>query len=135
MALFKCLQSKNACIPTHLICCKRLMYSRASSSLNENASIFSTIYFISNMFDMKKLVKTIKEHWLIESYHWHLDMVLDEDHSSITNKNVAMNLNILRKLVLLTMRLPEFQYKGVSKADSLKVNLENISCILLRLKK
>ena len=45
-------------------------------------------------------------------------------------KNIAMILNIIRKLVLLTMQLPSFQLKGISKADKLKVNLENIdACI------
>ena len=46
------------------------------------------------------------------------------------NKNVAMILNIIRKLVLLTIELPDFQFEGISKADRLKVNLENIdNCI------
>lgn len=93
----------------------------------------SITYFISNIFNMDTIIKTIKEHWLIESYYWHLDVVLDEDHCSVSNKNVAMNLNILRKLVLLTMQLTSFQVKGVSKSDTLKVNLENIGACIKKL--
>ena len=87
-------------------------------------------YFVSSLKNMNKIIKVINEHWLIESYHWSLDVVLNEDYCSVTNKNIAMILNIIRKLVLLTMQLPSFQLKGISKADKLKVNLENIdACI------
>ena len=90
-------------------------------------------YFVSSLKNMDKIIKVINEHWLIESYHWCLDVVLDEDHCSVTNKNVAMILNIIRKLVLLTMQLPSFQLKGISKTDSLKVNLENIDACIQKL--
>ena len=59
--------------------------------------------------------------------------MLKEDHCSVTNKNIAMILNIIRKLVLLTMQLPSFQLKGISKADKLKVNLENIDACIQKL--
>ena len=90
-------------------------------------------FFVSNMIDMNKIVQTINEHWLIESYHWCLDMVLNEDNCSVTNKNVAMVLNIIRKLVLLIIQLPDFQFKGISKADRLKVNFENIDVCIQKL--
>lgn len=92
-----------------------------------------TIYFISSLFDFDTIIKTINEHWLIESYHWHLDMVLDEDHCSVSNKNVAMILNIIRKLVLLIIEFPMFKYKCVSKKDRLKINLENIDICINKL--
>ena len=81
----------------------------------------------------KQLKDTINEHWLVESYHWCLDMVLNEDNCSVTNKNVAMVLNIIRKLVLLIIQLPNFQFKGVAKANRLKVNLENIDVCIQKL--
>ena len=59
--------------------------------------------------------------------------MLKEDHCSVTNKNIAMILNSIRKLVLLTMQLSSFQLKGISKADRLKVNLENIDACIQKL--
>ena len=90
-------------------------------------------YFVSSLRNMNKIIKVINEHWLIESYHWSLDVVLNEDYCSVTNKNIAMILNIIRKLVLLTMQLSAFQLKGISKADRLKVNLENIDACIQKL--
>lgn len=90
-------------------------------------------YFVSSKKNMDKIIKVINEHWLIESYHWSLDVVLKEDHCSVTNKNIAMILNSIRKLVLLTMQLSSFQLKGISKADRLKVNLENIDACIQKL--
>ena len=90
-------------------------------------------YFVSSLRNMNKIIKVINEHLLIESYHWSLDVVLNEDYCSVTNKNIAMILNIIRKLVLLTMQLSAFQLKGISKADRLKVNLENIDACIQKL--
>jgi hypothetical protein len=44
-------------------------------------------------------------HWMVESYHWSLDVTFREDANHTLNKHVAYNLNILRKLALNLLKL------------------------------
>ena len=43
--------------------------------------------------------------------HWHLDYTPKEDASTIINKKVAFNMNIIRKSVLSMLKNVEFKKK------------------------
>lgn len=46
------------------------------------------------------MLKSIRSHWGIESMHWVLDVVFNEDASSIRQGNAAANMVIIRGFVL-----------------------------------
>ena len=53
-------------------------------------------YFVSSLLlGVKGIVRVICGHWLVESAHWHLDVMFGEDANRILEKTVAFNLNIL----------------------------------------
>ncbi|MCL2023980.1 MAG: ISAs1 family transposase, partial [Oscillospiraceae bacterium] len=43
--------------------------------------------------------------WMVESYHWHLDVTFREDSNHTLEKQAAFNLNIIRKLALNILRI------------------------------
>ena len=72
-------------------------------------------YFISSLpVDVKEIARAIRKHWMVESYHWHLDVTFREDADRTLNKHVAYNLNILRKLALNLLKLLDVGRNNVS---------------------
>lgn len=54
-------------------------------------------YFITSVDDVTKAAVALRSHWGIENnLHWVLDVVFDEDFSTVRKDNSAQNLNILR---------------------------------------
>ena len=76
-----------------------------------------TRYFISSLpVDVKEIARAIRGHWMVESYHWHLDVTFREDSDHTLNKHVAYNLNIMRKLALNLLKLIDVERNRVSLA-------------------
>ena len=74
-----------------------------------------TRYFISSLpVDIKESARAIRGHWMVESYHWHLDVTFREDENRTLDKVAAFNLNIMKKLALNTLRLIDVGIKNIS---------------------
>ena len=65
---------------------------------------------------IEEIARAVRGHWMVESYHWHLDVTFWEDGNHTIEKQAAYNLNIMRKLSLNILKLIEVG----SKAFSLK---------------
>jgi len=63
-------------------------------------------YFISSLpVEVKEIARAIRGHWMVESYHWHLDVTFREDDNHTIEKQAAYNLNILRKLAINVLKI------------------------------
>jgi len=72
-------------------------------------------YFISSLpIDIREAARAIRGHWMVESYHWHLDVTFREDENRTLDKVAAFNLNIMKKLALNTLRFIDVGVKGIS---------------------
>jgi predicted transposase YbfD/YdcC len=72
-------------------------------------------YFISSLpLDAKEVARAIRKHWMVESYHWHLDVTFKEDANHTKDKHIAYNLNIMRKLALNILKLLDVGKKRIS---------------------
>jgi predicted transposase YbfD/YdcC len=97
-------------------------------------STVETRYFISSLpLGVSEIARAIRKHWMVESYHWHLDVTFREDSNRTAEKQAAFNLNIIRKLALNVLRVFEAGKKTLSlrsKRFSIGTNpekhLENI---------
>ena len=58
-------------------------------------------YISSKKVSAEKLLNIAREHWKIESLHWLLDVVFNEDESKYASENAHITLNAMRKLALL----------------------------------
>jgi predicted transposase YbfD/YdcC len=65
-------------------------------------------FFISSLpLGVKEVARAIRGHWMVESYHWHLDVTFREDDNHTLEKQAAFNLNIMRKLALNVLKIFE----------------------------
>jgi len=68
-----------------------------------------TRYFISSLpLKVDTIAWAIRKHWMVESYHWHLDVTFREDANRTLEQAAAYNQNIFRKMALNTLKLIEF---------------------------
>jgi len=74
-----------------------------------------TRYFISSLsLDVKEIARAIRGHWMVESYHWHLDVTFREDGNHTLEKEAAYNLNIISKMAINVLKLLDLGIKNLS---------------------
>jgi predicted transposase YbfD/YdcC len=94
---------------------KTVIMTRNTIRTKEGTTKTETRYFISSLpMDVKEAARAIRGHWMVESYHWHLDVTFREDENRTLDKVAAFNLNIMKKLAINTLRLVDVGVKGVS---------------------
>lgn len=72
-------------------------------------------YFISSLLTgIEEAAHAVRGHWMVESYHWHLDVTFREDGNHTAEKQEAYNLNIMRKLSVNILKLIEVGSKYLS---------------------
>jgi predicted transposase YbfD/YdcC len=72
-------------------------------------------YFISSLpLGIDDIARAIRGHWMVESYHWHLDVTFREDANRTIDKDSAFNLNIIKKIALNVLKFNDLGFKGVS---------------------
>jgi len=59
---------------------------------------------------------------MVESYHWHLDVMFQDDANGMVNKATAYNLNIVKKMAMNMLRLVD--------VSIVKISLKNKRLIL-----
>lgn len=70
-------------------------------------------YFISSLeTDIETISRAVREHWSIESMHWHLDVTFREDANKTIDKTAAQNQNIIRKWSLSILKMAELPLKN-----------------------
>ena len=96
---------------------------KTKENLNTGEIVEERRYYINSIYDIDLFSKTVRKEWAIENnLHWHLDYTLKEDYSTIINKKVAFNLNIIRKSVLSMLKIID-----VGKKYSLKNKVHYIN--------
>jgi predicted transposase YbfD/YdcC len=74
-----------------------------------------TRYFISSLpLNVNEIARAIRGHWMVESYHWHLDVTFREDNNHTLEKQAAFNLNIMRKLAMNVLKIFDIGKKTMS---------------------
>ncbi|MEG0509605.1 MAG: ISAs1 family transposase [Eubacterium sp.] len=78
-------------------------------------------YYISSLdSDPEKLLGASRSHWKIESMHWMLDVIWNEDTSGILSENGNKTINSFRKLALLAHKR---YISSLKKKTSVKSNV------------
>lgn len=97
---------------------------------NTGEIVIEKRYYIMSIFDAELFSRTVRKEWMIENnLHWHLDYTLKEDSSTIIDKRVAFNLNIIRKSVLSILKNVEFKKKYSLKNKITYIN-DNFASVL-----
>ena len=86
-----------------------------------------TRFFITSLTDAGKACEALRSHWGVENgLHWELDVVFGEDLSQLRKDNSAANMNIIRKLVINTLRQTDFS--EFTKAKNLSISGKQMLC-------
>ena len=74
--------------------------------IKDGVATAQTRYFISSLpLHVEEAARAIRGHWMVESYHWHLDVTFREDANHTLDRAAAYNLNIVKKMAINTLRL------------------------------
>jgi predicted transposase YbfD/YdcC len=93
---------------------KSIAMTRNTITKNDKTTT-ETRYFISSLpVDAKEIARAIRGHWMVESFHWHLDVTFKEDDNRTIEKQAAYNLNILSKFALSVLKIVETGRKNIS---------------------
>lgn len=100
------------------------------TDINTGEIVIEKRYYIMSIFDVELFARTVRKEWMIENnLHWHLDYTLKEDSSTIIDKKVAFNLNIIRKAVLTMLKNVEFKKKFSLKNKITYINDNFVSVL------
>jgi predicted transposase YbfD/YdcC len=93
---------------------KSIAMTRNTITKNAQTTTETRLFISSLALDAKEIARAIRGHWMVESYHWHLDVTFREDADRTLNKHIAYNLNIMRKLALNVLKLLDVGRNRVS---------------------
>jgi predicted transposase YbfD/YdcC len=86
-----------------------------TTTIKGDASTMETRYFISSLpLHVEEAARAIRGHWMVESFHWHLDVTFREDANHTLDKAAAFNLNIMKKMAINTLRLLDVGIANIS---------------------
>lgn len=106
------------------------LVKKTITDINTGEIVIEKRYYIMSIFDAELFARTVRKEWMIENnLHWHLDYTLKEDSSTIINKKVAFNLNIIRKAVLTMLKNVEFKKKFSLKNKITYINDNFVSVL------
>jgi predicted transposase YbfD/YdcC len=94
-------------------------------------------FFISSLpLNVEEASYAIRSHWMVESYHWHLDVTFREDANHTIDQTAAYNLNIMKKMALNTLKILDVGKSKISiknKRFMISMNFERYLDILMTL--
>ena len=67
-------------------------------------------YFITTLGDINQVAKSIWSHWGVESMHWTIDVVFNEDGSTKRAANAAYNYDVVRKMAMNMLKNDEYNH-------------------------
>ena len=96
---------------------KSIAMTRNTITKSDKTTV-ETRYFISSLdVDAQTIARAIRGHWMVESYHHHLDVTFKEDANQTVDKDAAFNLNIISKIALNALKLLDV---GIKRKVSIK---------------
>ena len=94
---------------------KTILMTRNTVIGEEGMEKLEERYYISSLPEgIDEAARAVRGHWMVESYHWHLDVTFREDGNHTIEKQAAYNLNIIRKLSLNILKLIEVGSRPLS---------------------
>lgn len=94
-------------------------------STNEKITNEVSFYISSLETTAEEYLNIVRKHWKIESLHWQLDVVFDEDKCRVISENGQKSLNMFRKIALAIHK----NYKEQTKHKK-SIKKFMLSCLL-----
>jgi predicted transposase YbfD/YdcC len=92
-------------------------------------------FFISSLVDgVETFSRAVRGHWVVESFHWHLDVTFREDNCQVIDKRAALNLNIMRKFAIAILKDVEMGKRDSMRTKRFRVQLNPMKWLDMLLK-
>lgn len=83
-------------------------------TLNEETTVFTRFYIMSDIQNVKEFAKAVRGHWGIENeLHWCLDMGFREDESRARKEHSAENMNVIRHMTMNMLKKENTLKQGI----------------------
>ena len=97
--------------------------TRNTITKKKKTTVEERFFICSLNDDVEMFARAVRGHWVVESFHWHLDVTFREDHCQVIDKRAAFNLNILRKFAMAILKNVEMGKRDSMKTKRFKVML------------
>jgi predicted transposase YbfD/YdcC len=97
--------------------------TRNTITTKSKTTVEERFFICSLNDDVEMFARAVRGHWVVESFHWHLDVTFREDHCQVIDKRAAFNLNILRKFAMAILKNVEMGKRDSMKTKRFKVML------------
>ena len=113
------------------------MVMTQNTIIKDDVATAETRYFISSLpLNVEEAARAVRGHWMVESFHWHLDVTFREDANHTLDRAAAYNLNIVKKMAINTLRLVDVGIAKISmknKRYMISMNFAHYLDILMAL--
>jgi len=95
------IETRTACVTDEVEWLQKEGKWEGIQSIGAVSTPFETRYYISSrILSAEQLLNITRSEWNIEAMHWQLDVIFNEDRTTLNETNSQFTLNILRKTVL-----------------------------------
>jgi len=86
---------------------KSIGMTRNTIAKDGKTSVETRFFICSLPKDVDTFARAVRNHWMVESYHWHLDVTFGEDSNKTLDKTATYNLNVIDKMAINVLKLAE----------------------------
>jgi predicted transposase YbfD/YdcC len=69
-----------------------------------------TRYYLSSVTEIGLFSRAVRQHWSVESFHWHMDVTFRDDANMTRDKKGAQAIQIMKKAALALLKLVQPMY-------------------------
>ena len=83
-----------------------IRYEKRTEHLVSGKKTTEVRYYLSNLTGpVNVAAMAIRQHWQVESFHWLLDVVFNDDANMTVNRRASGNMSLIKKMVLSLYRM------------------------------
>jgi predicted transposase YbfD/YdcC len=95
-----------------------IRYDKRTTDLVSRKETQEVRYYLSNLTGkVSEAAMAIRHHWQVESFHWFLDVMFNDDANLTVNRRASGNMSLMKKMVLSLYKMmkPMERVKSVSE--------------------
>jgi predicted transposase YbfD/YdcC len=95
-----------------------IRYDKRTEDLVSHKETKEVRYYLSNLTgNVSDAAMAIRQHWQVESFHWFLDVMFNDDANLTVNRRASGNMSLMKKMVLSLYRMMKPMERAQSISD------------------
>lgn len=95
-----------------------IRYDKRTTDLVSKKETEEVRYYLTNLTGkVSEAAMAIRQHWQVESFHWFLDVMFNDDANLTVNRRASGNMSVMKKMALSLYKMmkPMEQVKSISE--------------------